>query len=97
MNVLILKYIIPALAFLGALVAILFSAFNAGKSKEKFKATEKEKQQIKETAKAEVVEARQLAKVQVETIKGANDVKAKINSLEPNAAADKLRDDWTRD
>lgn len=86
MNALILKYLAP----IGAFLLALFAAFVVGKSKQKAK-DEKKAVEVK----VKKVEA--VAVKQVETIKGANDVKNDINKLEPNDAASELRDKWQRD
>jgi len=86
MNALFIKYVLPVLALIGALLTALF----VGKSKEKAKNLEKQNIEKQVAIKA-------AAEKQVETIKGANDVKNDINKLEPDVAANRLRDDWSRD
>jgi len=83
MNALFIKYILPVLALIGALLTALF----VGKSKEKAKNLEKQNIEKQVAVKA-------AADKQVEIIKGANDVKNDINKLEPDIAADKSRSFW---
>ncbi len=86
----ITKYVYIVFAALSVLATAIFAALNAGKSKE---AAANAKRQ----ADARVVNAETVANKQVETIKGANDVKNEVNKLDAGNAADKLRNEWQRD
>jgi hypothetical protein len=49
-----------------------------------------------EIATREIQAARETAKVEVETIKGANDVATKVNRFDDGDAANRLRNGWSR-
>lgn len=50
-----------------------------------------------EIATREIQAARETAKIEVETIKGANDVATKVNRFDDGDAANRLRNGWSRD
>lgn len=90
-------WIPAALSLAGALFVALRSSHSVGKAEAKAEAAEEETKRNEEIAVREIDAARDAAKTEVETVKGANDVQANINRLDAGDAANKLRDKWARD
>ncbi len=83
-------YIVGIVAAIAGAFGLYFGGKKAGKSEANAKHTE-------EKAKEAVAEAKATVEQVTETVKGANDVQADINRLNPGDAANKLRNDWSRD
>lgn len=90
-------WILAALSIAGALFVALRSSRSVGKAEAKAEAAEEQTKRNEEIAVREIDVAREAAKTEVETVKGANDVQANINRLDAGDAANKLRDKWARD
>ncbi len=90
-------WILAALSIAGALFVALRSSRSVGKAEAKVEAAEEQTKRNEEIAVREIDVAREAAKTEVETVKGANDVQANINRLDAGDAANKLRDKWARD
>lgn len=90
-------WILAALSIAGALFVALRSSHSVGKAEAKADAAEWETRRNEQIAIREIDVAREAAKTEVETVKGANDVQANINRLDAGDAANKLRDKWARD
>ena len=84
--------------FLGrALFLPMQSSRTVGKAEAKVEAAQQETKRNEEIAVREIDVAREVAKTEVETVKGANDVQTNVNRLDAGDAANKLRDKWARD
>ena len=81
-------WILAALSIAGALFVAMRSSRSVGKAEAK---------RNEEIAVREIDAARDAAKTEVETVKGANDVATNVNRLDAGDAANKLRDKWARD
>ena len=90
-------WILAALSIAGALFVALRSSRNVGKAEAKADAAQAETKRNEEIAVREIDAAREAAKTEVETVKGANDVATNVNRLDAGDAANKLRDKWSRD
>ena len=90
-------WILAALSFAVALFVAMRSAASVGKAEAKADAAQAETKRNEETAVREIDAAREAAKTEVETVKGANDVATNVNRLDAGDAANKLRDKWSRD
>lgn len=90
-------WILAALSVAGALFVALRSSRIVGKAEANVEAAQQETKRNEEIAVREIDVAREAAKTEVETVKGANDVQANINRLDAGDAANKLRDKWARD
>lgn len=90
-------WILAALSIAGALFVAMRSSRNVGKAEAKVEAAQAETKSNEEIAVREIYAARDAAKTEVETVKGANDVQTNVNRLDAGDAADKLRDKWSRD
>ena len=90
-------WILAALSLAGALFVAMRSSRSVGKAEAKVEAAQAETKRNEEIAVREIDVAREVAKTEVETVKGANDVQTNINRLDAGDAANRLRDKWTRD
>lgn len=90
-------WILAALSVAGALFAALRSSRSVGKAEAKVEAAQAETKRNEEIVVREIDAARDAAKTEVETVKGANDVQTNVNRLDAGDAANKLRDKWARD
>jgi hypothetical protein len=90
-------WILAALSIAGALFVALRSSRIVGKAEANVEAAKEETKRNEEIAVREIDVAREAAKTEVETVKGANDVQANISRLDAGDAANKLRDKWARD
>ena len=90
-------WILAALSLAGALFVALRSSRIVGKAEAKADAAQAETKRNEEIAVREIDVAREAAKTEVETVKGANDVATNVNRLNAGDAANKLRDKWARD
>ena len=90
-------WILAALSLAGALFVALRSSRNVGKAEAQVEAAQAETKLNEEIAVREIDAARDAAKTEVETVKGANDVTTNVNRLDAGDAANKLRDKWSRD
>lgn len=79
-------YLVVAGFFILALLGIWLAGRNSGKNEEE---AENEREKMKE------IEAANDRRVS--DLEAARDVKEEVNRLDPGAAADKLRDKWSRD
>lgn len=86
-------WILAALSLAGALFVAMRSSRSVGKAE----AAQAETKRNEEIAVREIDAARDAAKTEVETVKGANDVQTNVNRLDAGDAANKLRDKWARD
>lgn len=91
------KWIAAIVAILGAIAAIFFAGRKSGKADEVVKNAEQRSKDNEAIAVRQVNEAREAAKFETETVKGASDVQANVNRLNPGDAANRLRDEWSRD
>lgn len=91
------KWIFAIVGILGAIGAIFFAGRKSGKADEVVKNAERRSKDSEAMAVRQVSEARESAKIEIETVKEAGDVKANINRLDPGDASNRLRDDWSRD
>ena len=90
-------WILAALSLAGALFVAMRSSRNVGKAEAKVEAAQAETKRNEEIAVREIDAARDAAKTEVETVKGANDVTTNVNRLDAGDASNKLRDKWSRD
>lgn len=90
-------WILAALSIAGALFVALRSSHSVGKAEAQAEAAKEETKRNEEIAVREIDAAREAAKTEVETVKGANDVATNVNRLDAGDAANKLRDKWARD
>lgn len=90
-------WILALLSLAGAIFVAMRSSASVGKAEAKAEAAKEETKRNEEIAVREIDVAREAAKTEVETVKGANDVQANINRLDAGDAANKLRDKWARD
>ena len=90
-------WILAALSLAGALFVALRSSRNVGKAEAQVEAAQAETKLNEEIAVREIDAARDAAKTEVETVKGANDVTTNVNRLDAGDASNKLRDKWSRD
>jgi predicted DNA repair protein MutK len=83
-------YIVAALALVGGVFAAWFGGQKIGEAKESEK-------NAKDNAREEIQQVIDQAKVEANTIKGTTDAKDEVNRLDSGAAADELRENWSRD
>lgn len=83
-------YILTAIGLIASGILLYFTGKKSGASKEKAKTAE-------EIVVKEVEAARDAAKVQIETVKGASNVQSDVNKLATGDAASELQNDWRRD
>lgn len=86
----IIAYLVAIAAALAAFAIMLISAKRAGK-------LEAETQFAKDDADRRIEVAKAAAKTEIEAAKGAANEQNEANKLEPGAAADRLRNEWSRD
>lgn len=89
------------LAAVGAAVAVVFgfyaTAKRAGVAMEREKQAGKEVKRIDKEAVRKVEQAQEVAAVETEKVGNANEVNNDVIKLGNGDAADKLRDEWSRD
>ena len=90
-------WILALLSLAGAIFVAMRSSASVGKAEAKAEAAKEETKRNEEIAVREIDVAREAAKTEVETVKGANDVATNVNRLDAGDAANKLRDKWARD
>lgn len=91
------KWVGVIAAALAMLASIFYAGRKSGESQAKVKAAEQRIKDNEAIAVREIDAARDAAAKEVETVKGANDVHSNINRLDSGDAANKLRDEWSRD
>lgn len=89
------------IAAIGAACLVIFGFYQNAKRKGALDANvehaEREVERIDAAAAQKVTNAQAQAKVETETVKAAKDESDKVNRLDAGSAADKLRDEWSRD
>lgn len=85
------------LVYLAAGLVLLFGVYSSGRKSEQAKAAKKEVADAQRKAVIETEQAREAAKREIETVKGANDVQSKINRIDSGDVVERLRSDWSRD
>ncbi|AXC34277.1 hypothetical protein P7I17_gp23 [Escherichia phage Halfdan] len=83
-------WIVGIIGAIAGALGLYFGGKKAGKS-------EAETKHAEDKAAEAVAEAKATVEQVTESVKGANDVQADINRLNPGDAANKLRDEWSRD
>lgn len=91
-----MSYIKQIFAAIGLVLAAWFFGKKQGSDNAKIE-SEKEKREEAETIAVNQIEkAKEVAKREVETVQGANDVLSKVNYTDINDIANKLREKWAR-
>lgn len=83
-------YIVGILGVIFALAVAWMGGRRSGKA-------DSDTQHSHEKAEAAIKEAKESVEIVTETTRKANDVKSETNNLPVGSAADKLRNDWSRD
>lgn len=86
-----------AAAFALALLAVIVSSKRAGRAEAEVESAKQDTRDNEAIAVRQINEAREAAAKESETLGSALNEQNKINSLNPGAAAERLRDDWSRD
>jgi hypothetical protein len=90
-------WIIAALSFLFMLLTIWHTSKKVGKAEGAADAAENRAADREAIAVRQINETREAAEREVETVKGASDVKDETSILDDAAVVDELRDTWSRD
>jgi molybdopterin-guanine dinucleotide biosynthesis protein len=89
------------LAAIGAAIAIVFGFYEAAKRSgihsEREKQANKEVERIDAEAVRKVQQAQEVAAVETNKVETANETAHSVNTLNDGDAANKLRDEWSRD
>lgn len=81
----------------GAFIALWISAKKQGEAKAQVKAASEKAADREALAVRQVNETREAARVEVETVRVANEVQAENATIPDNAVVDRLRSKWSRD
>jgi len=93
----IYKWLAIAAAAAVGIFGIWAAGRSNGKATETVEATKEQMTEVAQDAAASVDAQQKATTIQVSTIKVANDVATKVNAGAPGAAADELRNKWSRD
>lgn len=91
------SWILAALFFLGMIFSFFSASKKVGKAEGQAEAAKQKTADNEAIAVRQVDEAREAAKTEVAAIEAANNAQREVNSLEPDSAAQQLRDEWSRD
>jgi|SRR5690554_1754687 len=91
------KYVAAIGAFVVMVASVFYAGRKSGATKAEAKAANDRANDREAIAVRQVNEAREAAKVEVEAVKGANDVKSDIAILDDDGISKRLRDEWSRD
>lgn len=90
-------WIAAFLGFVFALLAVIVSSKKVGKSEAEVESAKQDTKDNEAIAVRQINEAREASLKESETLENAIDEQTKINSLDSGDAANKLRDQWSRD
>ena len=90
-------WLLAILSVAAAVCVAMRASRIVGKAQAETEAAHTEAKQAQEQAKSEITAAKDSAATEIGTVKGAIDVSSDVNRLDAGVAADRLRDEWSRD